>query len=771
MQSQSRPRFWPRSQWFQSSLAALLLSQQASALAIGKTPFNPEARQIQHVLPLNDAARQTLQESGSGPAASKLHGRFLHITDMHPDTFYKAHTSTAEDIACHRSSGSAGYYGAENSDCDSPIHLIDSVMAWIDENIKDTIDFVIWTGDSARHDSDEEIPRNASQVLGTNKLMVKKVTELFSDDQGKLTVPIIPSLGNNDILPHNILMPAPSEWLRTYTDVWEAFIPESQRHSFEFGGWFYVEVIPNKLAVFSVNTLYLFDRNAGVDDCVKPTEPGFMQMEWLRIQLTQMRARGVKAILTGHVPPARTSGKQNWDETCWQKYNLWLAQFRDVIVGSIYGHMNIDHFLLHDTNEIDILPMSDEAQTVDYEPTHEADDQGDDEILHDEAASIFASANYLVDLRKLWSKLPDPKAVLSSEDSEGEFSASGKKPWKGIGNKHAERYHLSLVSPSIVPNYFPTIRVLSYNTEGLNGPLWRDVENVFVNKASSSSDDIDIMRLQALEQEVEISKKKMNDKKGKKGKKGKKDKKHRDPHLVIPEPPARGTPPGPGYEMQTLSWLGYVQYYANLTQLNNNIKSSTPEKKKPARGNALELRSILEAETEPKDDFELDENDEVDQTKWREGPHKNKKLHKNPKHLPFKFEVEYSTFTDKVYKLKDLTVKSYVKLAYRLAKHKPNKGKKSSDPLSESEHDDESVLQFSAADSPESIYQRMTEGEGEVDETVVDQDDYEDDRDALGKGSKRKKSKKNSKKNKVWRQFLEYAFVKTLDKKKIDGLD
>jgi endopolyphosphatase len=138
---------------------------------------------------------------------------------------------------------------------------------------------VLWTGDSARHDSDDKIPRTASQVVGSNRWMSDKVVETFSDGDGKhMTIPVVPTLGNNDILPHNILMPGPNKWLQTYTDVWRRFIPEEQRHSFEFGGWFYVEVIPNKLAVFSLNTLYFFDRNAGVDDCQQPNQPGFMQM-------------------------------------------------------------------------------------------------------------------------------------------------------------------------------------------------------------------------------------------------------------------------------------------------------------------------------------------------------------------------------------------------------------------------------------------------------------------------------------------------------------
>jgi endopolyphosphatase len=75
-------------------------------------------------------------------------------------------------------------------------------------------------------------------------------------------------------------------------------------------------------------------------------------MEWLRIQLQILRDRGMKAILMGHVPPARVDSKESWDETCWQKYTLWQRQFRDVIVGGLYGHMNIDHFMLQDFDQI-----------------------------------------------------------------------------------------------------------------------------------------------------------------------------------------------------------------------------------------------------------------------------------------------------------------------------------------------------------------------------------------------------------------------------------
>ncbi|KAJ4290154.1 Endopolyphosphatase [Collariella sp. IMI 366227] len=390
-------------------------------------------------------------------------------TDIHPDEYYKPHTSTDEDGACHRGKGPAGPYGAETSDCDSPFSLVNATFDWIAANLKDDIDFVVWTGDSARHDRDEGLPRNADQVLGTNRWIADKFASLFADPNSStgMAIPVVPNFGNNDILPHNILLPGPNKWFQTYSHIWRHFIPEAQRHSFEFGGWFHVEVIPNRLAVFSLNTLYFFDRNAGVDGCANPSEPGYKQLEWLRVQLQFLRERGMKAILMGHVPPARTESKKLWDETCWQKYSLWMHQFRDVVVVGMYGHMNIDHFLIHDKNDIDIAGLSGLAERK--VETHEA--------MEDEL-SVQSASEYLMELRDKWAKLTPPPAFTNGVEDQ----SKSKKRKKGKKGKKAkdpwgERYHLSLVGPSVVPTYFPTLRVLEYNITGLEDAiLWRDTQ-------------------------------------------------------------------------------------------------------------------------------------------------------------------------------------------------------------------------------------------------------------------------------------------------------
>jgi len=651
-----------------------------------------------------------------GVHSSYLLDRSNADQDLHPDPFYKIHSSTEEEHACHRGKGLAGVYGAETSDCDTPYSLINATFKWIAKNVRD-VDFVVWTGDSARHDSDEKIPRTQNEVLETNRWIAEKLEEVFSDrdDPSKgLAVPIVSTFGNNDILPHNILLSGPNKWLKTYTDIWSSFIPEEQRHGFERGGWYYVEVIPKKLAVFSLNTLYFFSHNAAVDGCALHSEPGYEHMEWLRIQLQFMRNRGMKAILIGHIPPARTDSKQLWDETCWQKYTLWLQQYRDVIVGGLYGHMNIDHFMLQDNKKINLLSEEDVSA------------ESEIRTLMDEELSTESANDYLEELRENWSELPNPspamKATDEDEPSEDSKKKKGKKDQKKskknkalkkIGGPWGERYSLTLVSPSLVPNFFPTLRVIEYNITGLDTKAtWASAQSVdLVEKVDWLEEDA------MLPSEEHSSEQNDDEPSTDKKKKGKKHKKPKKPDFIVPLPPSKSTPPGPAYSPQTLTLLGYTQYFANLTHINND-EAIIPEAPESENG--------------------------IDADKWQPGKHKGKNPKHKPEPKPFQFQVEYDTFTDPIYKLKDLTMRSYIKLAHRIGKYKPEKG----DSIEELE--DETI---------------------DVTGTSDDDSDDELEVDKKKKKHKKKKHHKQHEKNKVWLRFVRRAFVGTLDEEELQTFD
>lgn len=415
---------------------------------------------------------------------------------------------------------------------------------------------MIWTGDSARHDNDERIPRTDDEIVELNKYMAQKWTSLFGTRKSptspesipQLSVPVVPTFGNNDITPHNIFRAGPNDWTKVFADVWRHFIPEDQRHSFVEGGWFTTEVIPGKLAVISLNTMYFYESNSAVDGCKAKSEPGYEHMEWLRVQLQLLRDRGMKAILMGHVAPARSQEKTNWDETCWQKYTLWMDRYRDVVVGSLYGHMNIDHFMLQDSHDVEI------------------DADAEAKRSSGGTVSTMSKDEYLVSLRNQWSELPSPPTGLFESpdrvDQPPEVNPAKKskkekkrrKYLKKIGGEWAERYSVSLVSPSLVPNFFPTLRVIEYNTSGLAAVAQGDPTGFGESEARPDS-------------QLETEKKK-------------KDKKKK-PDFKMPDPPSPTAPPGPAYSNQAFTFTGYTQYFANLTQINAEVASSKDKGDKP----------------------------------------------------------------------------------------------------------------------------------------------------------------------------------------------
>ncbi|KAK4957757.1 Endopolyphosphatase [Elasticomyces elasticus] len=635
--------------------------------------------------------------------------------------------------------------------------LINQTFAWIEKELKDSIDFVIWTGDSARHDNDEAIPRSTEQVTRLNQLLVDKIVEVFgkpdntndTDPTNDLIIPVVPTFGNNDILPHNIFSAGPNVWTRRYASIWKQFIPEEQRHQFEQGGWFSVEVIPKKLAVFSLNTLYFFDSNSAVDGCSRKSEPGYRQMEWLRIQLQFLRERRMKALLIGHVPPARTESKQAWDESCWQKYTLWMRQYRDVVVGTMYGHMNIDHFIIQDFEDIKMRKMG----------LRDVADSNDGRTSVDGNISARVAGSYLVDLRDEWAKLPKPPpskrstltgaivedSVSKSEratrnDRQSTTASKGRqknrekqrrKFLEKIGGEWGERFSVSHVSPSVVPNYFPTLRVYEYNITGLEDILGDTSEDRQYGLSNAENDMSVRPPMQTSLDEDSVDLETDANTQARRRPKPKK------PRFVVPDAPSKSSPPGPAYSPQTLSLLGFTQYYANLTHINNDFALS---------------------QAEPGDERDADAE------KWKEGKHRGRhpkdKDHK-PRPKVFEYEVEYHTRNDGVYCLKDLTMRSYIDLAQRIGSFKGGKAVRGQDADEETESAGGDEVESDSGDKAATLRPDNDDDEGN--------DDDDDDSSYLvthKESDRRKKEKKHKSKqreiNKAWYAFVKRAFVGTL---------
>jgi endopolyphosphatase len=513
---------------------------------------------------------------------------------------------------------------------------------------------------------------------------------------------------------------------------------------------------------------YFFTSNSGVDGCANKHEPGFEHMEWLRIQLSILRDRGMKAILMGHVPPARVDNKESWDETCWQKYTLWVQQYRDVIVGSLYGHMNIDHFMLQDFDEIDDNTKKGDMARVKVARKTE----GEIALLENGEVTVASVSDYLLGLREAWSQLPSPLVISKSlgrheEDtsiwawliSTVSGSNKGKKPGKSqkkkyldkIGGKYAERYSVSHVSPSVVPNYFPTLRIIEYNITGLEDLHMHGTRDNSKSTTPPMREQLPLngdafLDDEGYEREMETRIKRKQKERNNKVKKSKY-------RFKVPEGPSKSAPPGPAYSPQTFTFTRFVQYFANLTHINNDYID--PSHHIPTAASLIPNSPTSANDLSPQTIFGLavSATGEIEHKGWKEGKHK-KHQGKQPKPEPhpneFVYEVEYDT---KDMKFPDLTVRRWVEYARKIGQPRT---KTHSLDASKNEYMDDDDMIFEDSEA--------------FDEAALDEEESDEDYDTNGKKHKKKKHKKHFKPSKQWYTFVKRAFVGTMDSHEIHSV-
>lgn len=559
----------------------------------------------------------------------KLHGRFFHITDIHPDPYYVEGSSI--DAVCHTGKPSkkkdvAPKFGKAMSGCDSPVILMEETLRWIKENLRDKIDFVIWTGDNIRHDNDRKHPRTEAQIFDMNNIVADKMTEVFSagneEDPRDFDVSVIPSLGNNDVFPHNMFALGPTLQTREYYRIWKNFVPQQQQRTFDRSASFLTEVIPGKLAVLSINTLYLFKANPLVDNCNSKKEPGYQLLLWFGYVLEELRSRGMKVWLSGHVPPIA----KNFDQSCYDKFTLWTHEYRDIIIGGLYGHMNIDHFIPTDGKKArkSLLKAMEQSTRVQQgEDSNEEDEETELNRILDHAMAakeVFlmgakpsnkeAYMNTVRDTyyRKVWNKLErvDEKNVENEKKKKEKKDKKKKKP---ITRKELiERYSIVNIGGSVIPTFNPSFRIWEYNiTDIVNDSNfavseYKPWDEFFesLNKIMEDSlleDEMDSSNI-----EVGINREKMGEKKN-------------DKTMPIEMPDKYKL--GPAYVPQLFTPTRFVQFYADLEKINQELHNSFVESK----------------------DI-------------------------------FRYEVEY-TSDEKPYSMDSLTVGSYLDLAGRLYENKP----------------------------------------------------------------------------------------------------
>ncbi|KAI9095243.1 Metallo-dependent phosphatase-like protein [Phlyctochytrium arcticum] len=446
-------------------------------------------------------------------------GRFLHITDMHLDPFYEEGAPLSS--SCHRTSSvaynpqpvhktprrdpsgstTAGHYGSPGSGCDSPLILVNETMRFVSEVLnsgsgkhgKKGLDFILWTGDSARHDSDSRITRTEGEIRGLNALAVEyfyrsfpirtdESAKTFSPpmanrhrphDNPRTSIPVIPNIGNNDIHPHNNLLytpDAPNPTLDYYALLWQHFIPADQSKAFRTTGNFYVDV-KEDLRVASLNTMYLSDGNKWVTDCrstsIQKKRPGRHDdddqstpaagdsaIDWLiHSVLIPARKDSKSVYVIGHVPPSPI----NYFPRCYTRFADVMVEYADVIRGQFYGHMNIDHFFFptpEDGVGEDLVGVSSLSTS---KPDFSASPVPANLLPHVISRDLHRDSDSPLTTIPGWLNLYTHYLLrhyhLHAHDNNN--NKTNPKPAHNLTSP-------IFVSPSVVPSFNPTLRVFEY---------------------------------------------------------------------------------------------------------------------------------------------------------------------------------------------------------------------------------------------------------------------------------------------------------------------
>lgn len=274
--------------------------------------------------------------------------------------------------------------------------------------------------------------RNRSDVYESNRIMVNIVRETLG------AIPVVPSLGNNDVIPHNEINLGrqgnnnTDRLLQFYLDLWQPWVPQDQHEDFLQYGAFVAEVGPG-LRALSLNSMYFIKKNKGMQGC-RRSGGARQHMDWFKQQLVKARMDGYKVLVLGHVPPS----EDNYRFSCLEAYTHISAAYSDVIIGHLYGHLNKDHFLLYDTSR-PRLRTSDSSNSRHQQQQHSMMAKLKVPKFARQLHAMYASIH------------PRPKQL-------GPLSSSaallGKSPVVAIQ-----------ITPSVLPKYYPTVRLYRYTKQ------------------------------------------------------------------------------------------------------------------------------------------------------------------------------------------------------------------------------------------------------------------------------------------------------------------
>lgn len=263
---------------------------------------------------------------GSLLAQTADKGAFWHVTDFHYD-----HTYWTEQLSCNNNVSSPGEYG--DYWCDSPWRLVTHAINSM-ANIQPDVDFLLWTGDTVAHITDDHMS------VDINMDVLQNLTTALTD--GFPNKSVYATFGNHDYYPTNQFPTTNNIIYNRTANMWQHWIQEDEQlDNFRKGGY-YTLLVRKGLRVVALNTNLYYTSDKLTNGTTDPTG----QIAWFYAVMNKARADKEKVIVTAHIPPGiHTPRTVEWFQIEFQApVQSALQNYTDIIVGLHFGHDHADGF-------------------------------------------------------------------------------------------------------------------------------------------------------------------------------------------------------------------------------------------------------------------------------------------------------------------------------------------------------------------------------------------------------------------------------------------
>jgi len=266
------------------------------------------------------------------------------ISDIHLDLNQNSTTCTAASPWGVNMTHYPSQFGVRG--CDPSLALVNMSIQAFNKKLAEAgnTQFSLFLGDIVGHFTDG---------WGPTLQGLSMVCELLAKYS---TVPVFPTLGNNDV-PYDYSVPNNSiEW---YSAVWDHFYTlihhttvdmRDSNTTFLANGYYCVK--RESLYIVSLHT-NAFSIHTNVD-----SDTATKQLDWLNQILTEAQASNDSVLIMGHIPPglslydmvkAKGSRSTMWHDQFTRMYFTICSKHSDVIAGTFFGHHHTDSWYISRT--------------------------------------------------------------------------------------------------------------------------------------------------------------------------------------------------------------------------------------------------------------------------------------------------------------------------------------------------------------------------------------------------------------------------------------